>query len=211
MPSNTFFNLPEEKRETFLRSARREFAQKPYSEASINQIIREAGIPRGSFYMYFRDKEDLFRYLLQGSIDQLMRVVEELLLREQGDIFHALLMLYDYLQQKSHSHLLGDIGTLASILHQNNGMQKHAILELVEPGRLLQHVAPLVNADALDLQRERDLEDMLALLFGITIPFLYSSIQAPCGSSSRDRLENLLDILRRGMSKKPAVKHAIKE
>ncbi len=68
MPSSTFLNLPAEKQEKLLEAATREFSHRPFNEASINQIIKEAGIPRGSFYMYFQDKEDLFRYLLKGYV-----------------------------------------------------------------------------------------------------------------------------------------------
>ena len=79
MPSSTFLNLPAEKQEKLLEAATREFSHRPFNEASINQIIKEAGIPRGSFYMYFQDKEDLFRYLLKGYVDQLFMLLEEFL------------------------------------------------------------------------------------------------------------------------------------
>lgn len=69
MPSKTFFHLPAEKRERLLLAAEEEFARVPYAEASINRMIRAAGIPRGSFYMYFRDKEELFHYLLKRYQD----------------------------------------------------------------------------------------------------------------------------------------------
>ena len=49
MPSKTFFHLPAEKRERLLLAAEEEFARVPYAEASINRMIRAAGIPRGSF------------------------------------------------------------------------------------------------------------------------------------------------------------------
>ena len=48
MPSTTFYNLPEEKRERLLAAARAEFARTSYAEASVNRIIQAAGIPRGS-------------------------------------------------------------------------------------------------------------------------------------------------------------------
>ena len=40
------------------------FQKKSYDDASINQMIQESDISRGSFYMYFHDKEDLYFYLL---------------------------------------------------------------------------------------------------------------------------------------------------
>ena len=42
-----FLNLPAEKQEKLLEAATREFSHRPFNEASINQIIKEAGIPPG--------------------------------------------------------------------------------------------------------------------------------------------------------------------
>ena len=126
MPTATFLNLPPEKQERLMDAASREFASKPYNEASINRIIQEAGVPRGSFYMYFQDKEDLFRYLVQGYMDQMTMVLEEALVRQGGDVFAALLYLYDYITQKREAYDLGGMGAMAVIVGQNSGMQKNA-------------------------------------------------------------------------------------
>ena len=66
MPTNTFFNLPIEKREKIINAAKSEFVEYSFHDASINKIIKSAGISRGSFYMYFENKEDLFLYILDG-------------------------------------------------------------------------------------------------------------------------------------------------
>lgn len=59
----TFQNLPEEKRGRFIEAALREFAERGYAKASVNAIVRESGIAKGSLYQYFESKENLFRYL----------------------------------------------------------------------------------------------------------------------------------------------------
>ena len=51
MPRSTFCRLAPEKQERLLEAATREFSRRSFAEASINQIIKDAGIPRGSFYM----------------------------------------------------------------------------------------------------------------------------------------------------------------
>lgn len=89
MPTSTFFNLRPEKQERLLTAAAREFAAQPFHEASINSMIRAAGIPRGSFYMYFRDKEELFQYLVRESTEPLLLAFRELLTRSGGDLFDA--------------------------------------------------------------------------------------------------------------------------
>jgi AcrR family transcriptional regulator len=62
-PKQTFFNLPEKKREKIIRAAVEEFAANGYKRASLNTIVREAGIAKGSLYQYFEHKEALFLYL----------------------------------------------------------------------------------------------------------------------------------------------------
>jgi TetR/AcrR family transcriptional regulator len=64
MPHQTFFNLPEEKRQQILQVALDEFAENDYDNVSISRMVARAGIAKGSFYQYFADKEDLYAYLL---------------------------------------------------------------------------------------------------------------------------------------------------
>ena len=63
MPKDTFFNLPEEKRQKIVEAAMLEFENNSFDSASINQIISVAQISKGSFYQYFEDKKDLYMHL----------------------------------------------------------------------------------------------------------------------------------------------------
>lgn len=211
MPSSTFLNLPTEKQEKLLEAATREFSHKPFNEASINQIIKEAGIPRGSFYMYFQDKEDLFRYLLKGYVDQLFMLLEEFLLRVRGDIFQALLDLYDFVQTKADQMDLGEIGAMTGIIRCNSGMQKNSLLEMLDPEVILQRLGDAVNPDLLDLRQDRDLGDILGALLVVAAPMIYTGLQAGGDPATRDRLENILQIFKRGMGKDPDAKNENKE
>lgn len=60
MPTETWGNLPEEKRERITRIAIAEFGTKGFSAGSLNVIAREAGIAKGSLFQYFEDKLDFF-------------------------------------------------------------------------------------------------------------------------------------------------------
>ena len=63
MPKETFFNLDPSKQQRIIQASVDEFAQYTFEEAKLSRIIKAAGIPRGSFYQYFEDKEDLFEHL----------------------------------------------------------------------------------------------------------------------------------------------------
>jgi AcrR family transcriptional regulator len=63
-------NRSRETLQRILDAANEVFAEKGYSGATIAEIIRRAGIGHGTFWLYFHNKEDLVRYLLQEMIDE---------------------------------------------------------------------------------------------------------------------------------------------
>jgi AcrR family transcriptional regulator len=64
MPRPRFDKLDPEVRARLLEAAAQEFSLSSYASASLNRIIEQAGISKGSLYYYFDDKEDLFRAVL---------------------------------------------------------------------------------------------------------------------------------------------------
>ncbi|HLQ75105.1 MAG TPA: TetR/AcrR family transcriptional regulator [Alloiococcus sp.] len=64
MPKDTFYNLSKEKRDHIIQAAMKVFSIQSFNEAAISEIIRHADISRGSFYQYFDDKLDLYKYLI---------------------------------------------------------------------------------------------------------------------------------------------------
>jgi AcrR family transcriptional regulator len=72
MPKQTFLNLTEEKRQAIVNAATDEFAEHGYKAASINRIVANSGISKGSFYQYFTDKMDVFKYLMDVLANEKM-------------------------------------------------------------------------------------------------------------------------------------------
>lgn len=95
MCTDTFLRLPEEKRTRFLDAAWEEFGRVKFGDVSINQIIRKAGIPRGSFYQYFAGKEELFDYLVLDVQARFVETFSALLEKKDGDLFQLPTALFD--------------------------------------------------------------------------------------------------------------------
>lgn len=87
MPTETFFHLPAEKQKRIMNAAKKEFSRLPLKEASIATIIKEAEIPRGSFYQYFENKEDLYYYYFHTLKSDSQRDLIRSIQHEEGDLF----------------------------------------------------------------------------------------------------------------------------
>ena len=77
MPNSTFFNLPEKKRDRIIESAMCEFSQNHYGKVTIDKIAKRAEIPKGSFYQYFENKDDLYIFLFGQIGDKKKHILEE--------------------------------------------------------------------------------------------------------------------------------------
>ncbi len=95
MPKDTFFNLPEDKRALICKVAVAEFAKHRFDKASINRIVAQSGIAKGSFYQYFDDKIDLFRYIVHLVIEEKIKFMAHLMQNPyKHDIFTLIRELY---------------------------------------------------------------------------------------------------------------------
>lgn len=94
MPKQTFLNLPEDKKQKILEAAKNEFSRVSVTEASINNIVTEANIARGSFYQYFESKEDLLIFMIDKASERVKDKVNEKI-KENGDIFETFIFFYD--------------------------------------------------------------------------------------------------------------------
>ena len=62
-----------------IEAAKRVFSEKGYHNAQIAHIIDEAGVARGTFYLYFKSKEEILKELLREVVEELkerIRVID---------------------------------------------------------------------------------------------------------------------------------------
>jgi len=100
MVKQTFLNLSTEKQERILEAAKREFSRASLNEASVANIIKDVGIPRGSFYQYFNDLEDIFYYILENHSQDIKQRLTTNLVYFKGDIIKSFADLYKYILDK---------------------------------------------------------------------------------------------------------------
>lgn len=196
MCMETFLRLPEEKRTRFLDAAWEEFTRVSFAESSINQIVRRAGIPRGSFYQYFRDKEDLFAYLMAQVRDYFVQQYTGILREVKGDIFRTQLLCFDRFTRRKHEpdamlEKFWQVLRLNPGLHMQMFLGERARRDLPE---MLLREADLSAFRSEETARSAFFLSLLALSAAV-MDVLHDPGEA---ETFRCQLEQRLDIIRRG-------------
>lgn len=66
----------DQRRREILDAAKELFAERGFHAASISEIIKRAGIARGTFYLYFNSKDSVFESILELAIHELkLRII----------------------------------------------------------------------------------------------------------------------------------------
>lgn len=71
----------DERKKEILATAQRLFSQKGYDKCSVNDILKEIGIAKGTFYYYFTSKEEVLDAIVEEIVDEvrlrLERIVQQ--------------------------------------------------------------------------------------------------------------------------------------
>jgi len=198
MPMDTFLRLPEEKRNRFLNAAWTEFTHTSFADVSINRIVHQAGIPRGSFYQYFADKRDLFVYLIEDMHSRFLDSYAKLVAKSRGDLFQTQLMAFDSFQQRP-PECDPYLDRCLRLLRINPGIDLQKMIEGNPGDLLLADVVEQLDTSAL---RQQDPE-FVRHVFSLTVMALGSAIMDSlmmperCQEYRRD-LESRLEIIQFG-------------
>ena len=158
MPNQTFFNLPDKKRQTITKLAIAEFANNDYKNASITKIVKQAKIAKGSFYQYFEDKKELYLYLVDLANKEKLAFMQKAKAPESNmRFFPYLRWLFDMgtkfdlthpaLSQIINRAVYGDLPFREEVLAMTQASSNEYIKQLVQNGIEQGDVANDINPD----------------------------------------------------------------
>ena len=198
MPTKAFYKLDSDKQKRIIESAKQEFSENYYEDASINKIIKEINMPRGSFYLYFENKEDLYLYILELYLKEFKIILLELLEKNNHNIFESFIGIYDYIV---------DIKTIEKNLIDKIFINMNSKrFEYVIPELLKKEVGgSIINFIKLD---ENSITEVDAnVIMSILIPLLFINVSTVLSQPSNKNLIRefyikQINIIRKGLERK---------
>ncbi|MBR5113502.1 MAG: TetR/AcrR family transcriptional regulator [Clostridia bacterium] len=106
------------KRTNILDAAAKLFMDKSFASTAVDDVVKMAGVAKGTFYLYFKDKYDLLNQIvaykgaevLQGGIDSLLEKEQE----QEMNLTEKVLFLVDFFADYLNSHR-----DLAALVNKN--------------------------------------------------------------------------------------------
>jgi AcrR family transcriptional regulator len=167
-PADRPHRMRRQRRAQILEAAKAVFAEHGYHKAAINEIIRRAGIARGTFYLYFESKQKVFDSILAEALEQL----RSRLFRIETDggapppqvqLRQQLVQVFQYLLEDRHFTLMllrQGLGTDTEVAERVTNFYGHAqdlihrsLERGMEMGILRQHDPNLISAALLGAVR----------------------------------------------------------
>jgi AcrR family transcriptional regulator len=104
------------KRGQILDGAHRVFMKMGYDAASMNDVTREAGVSKGTIYVYFQSKEELFAALIERAKGLFTESVRELLAQHPDPEEGLRLFAYAFVDQIFNSEMIPAMRILLGVI-----------------------------------------------------------------------------------------------
>lgn len=199
MPKKEFFNLNVDKQKNILDAARKEFTSVVYEDASINKIVKDAGISRGSFYCYFENKKDVYLFILKEEITKLVdAVVSSKDSKDKIDIFDASIKLYDRVID---FYINYDQGLIKNICSNMKMEFEKDTLE-IESDRIIEGVKQRVSLENIKYKNDDELLLIVGMIAHCIVEGVFSTIFKGVNHKlSRKILKFHLEVIKKGTKK----------
>lgn len=195
-----------ERRMQILNAAKEVFAERGYHNASINEIIRRAGIARGTFYLYFESKQRVFESILDEALLQLRSRIRRIEIGEdaeppQAQLRGSLVRVMEF--------VLGDTG-FSRLLLQHSSMTSDAEA-VARVNDFFAHVIDLITASLeygieMGLVRPCDPRLVASALLGAVRGIIGHVIDAQDAPEIDPIVDELIAFALRGVFVAPATK-----
>lgn len=172
MVKQTFYNLPKEKKRRIIKASINEIIGNSYDKISINKIVKNAGISRGSFYQYFDEKSDLFELIMQNFTLELKNRFIDIMISNKGDILLSALDIFDFM---ANSPTLIEYSNLLKVLFT----VKRVDIEFFDSKKcecdktFAEELKPLINTEMYNTDNEDNINYIINIVTSILFRHIF--------------------------------------
>ncbi|MDD3564115.1 MAG: TetR/AcrR family transcriptional regulator [Methanothrix sp.] len=178
---------PEDRREELIQVAVGFFAKQGYEETTVSDIVREINVGQGTFYHYFRSKEDILGAVAEKQVAPLVEELSRITKDDTNPPLKVNAMLNSFLRASS-----SEMGFMGLMHKKGNHLLHQKILEILTV-RVLPIITETVSKGAAQghFNTECPEESITFLLFSVLLLSPHFSSNLEGRVRMRTALENI--------------------
>ena len=195
--------------------ALKEFSEKGYDKAVLEDIALKAGVAKGTIYLYYKDKKDLFNHSILFIIDKFVEIIENIVESNLSPIDKIKSVIRDQVKYfVDNKHLFN----LFQMAFQEKLIEKDGLTysEIIDKGLMIDNLQRKIVEEARKLgaiKNEFSTDDIIVVCDGVVTSILkevrarelyheYKNRIDKEGYNLIERLENTIKIIFEGITKK---------
>lgn len=150
------------------------FLTKGFNSTAIDDIVKKAGVAKGTFYLYFKDKYDIMDHLILSKSSAVIKLaIEEIEKKEYENYLDRVISFVDYIVEYFKSNK-----TLLKIIHKNLswGLYRKALEKPNEYKEIKDVAGILLNSLEKEGFSRDSIDKILFMVIELTGSVIYSSI-----------------------------------
>lgn len=207
-PAQRFRRRPEARPEELLESALTVFGQRGYRATTLEEVARHAGVSKGTVYLYFASKDDLFRAMVEKNVVSMIESAEARVREHTGSAAELLEMMVRTMWKKlSESQMVCVTRLVQSELPQFPEIQKYYWDNVIQRHRRL--LRAIVDRGIASGEFRPEAVDMVPTMVPSLIVHLnhvrvlFDGLD-PDGPTPERQVESILSLVFDGIRQRPA-------
>ena len=115
---------PETRRSELIDTAEELFLENGYDETAVSEIVRNAGVAQGTFYHYFRSKDDVLSAITDRWIEEIRAEIEDIASGDDSDAIDKILGVFGFFSSLGRSRQ-----RLVEYVHEERNAHLHIKFE----------------------------------------------------------------------------------
>ena len=115
---------PETRRSELIDTAEELFLENGYDETAVSEIVRNAGVAQGTFYHYFRSKDDVLSAITDRWIEEIRAGIEDIASGDDSDAIDKILGVFGFFSSLGRSRQ-----RLVEYVHEERNAHLHIKFE----------------------------------------------------------------------------------
>ncbi len=185
-----------DRQKAILDAARKLFSDYGYKRVSMDEIAAIAGVAKGTLYLYFKDKDDLFGCFVEEAIDDIKSITD--------DITAQCLPFFDEIHKTVYTMLMyrKNLKFLVTITKEAKELKTNSVCEKIKrlDNKALEYIQNLLNRGIINGDiRQCNVEILSFLIFKVYIALAFDWEEGHETLGEKEISDNILLLLKTGL------------